>query len=81
VSPDERLALGHAAVLSPSRAAELLPWRESEAIEWLRSRGLVRRVHDLGRDVVIWGEVIEALRTPAPDRPAPRGTSLRRSKL
>lgn len=57
----DRLQLGGAAVLSPTRAAELLPVRESDALRWLRERGLVRAVAGLG-DVVVWGDVVEAIR-------------------
>lgn len=57
----ERLQLGAAAVLSPSRAAELLPVREADGIRWLRERELVRRVPGLG-EVVVWGEVLDLIR-------------------
>ena len=83
---EERLALGPAAVLSPQRAAELLPWGESAALAWLRERGLVREVKlsDGVRRVVIWGDVLDAIRG-APEPPpsaAPRPASrLPRARL
>lgn len=67
---DRRLALGKAAVLTLSSAAELLPWRESEAIAWLRRRGLVRVV-GLG-EVVIWGDVLEEIKTEAAELAQPK---------
>ena len=61
---DERLKLGEASILKPTVAAELLPVRESTGMEWLRSRSLIRRVAGLG-EVVIWGDVIKAIRDDA----------------
>ena len=57
----DRLHLGEAAVLTPTKAAELLPVREADALRWLRARGLVRRVPGLG-EVVVWGDVVAAIR-------------------
>lgn len=57
----DRLALGSAAVLPVSRAAELLPVGDSRARAWLRSCGLTSDL--CGREVVVWGEVLEALTT------------------
>lgn len=80
--------LGVAAVLSPAQAAELLPWRDADAREWLDRAKLVRRVD--GREVVIWGDVILALRgeerasePPPPQAPAQRrrGAGLPRVRL
>jgi hypothetical protein len=68
---DDRLSLGAAAVFSPSRAAELLGGREAEVLEWLRVRRLIRKIPGLDREVVIWGEVLEAIRMPDLDQPAP----------
>lgn len=80
----ERLALGSAAVLSPTRAAELLPCRETEALRWLRDQGLVRRVDGLG-ELVVWGDVVAAIQAGrAPGQVAPptsTGVKLRRSRL
>ena len=56
---DRRLALGAAAVVSAATAAELLPIRDAEARQWLRDRDLVREL--LGRPVVRWGDVLDAL--------------------
>lgn len=68
----ERLALGADAVLPLQQAAALLPMADREAREWLRDRGLVRQL--AGRDVVIWGDITDALRaneTPPPSVPSP----------
>ena len=80
----QRLALGAAAVLSESAAIDLLPLARPEAQAWLRDQGLVR--HLRGRRVVVWGDVLEALRNPvvpAPgaSKPKPRSSSLPRVKL
>lgn len=55
-----RRAMGVAAVLTVSQAAALLPATDAEADRWLREHGLVRRW--LEREVVIWGEVLDAIR-------------------
>lgn len=78
---DQRLALGAAAVLSPTRAAELLPAREAVALAWLRARGLVREVRGLG-EVVIWGDVVAAIMRgegPEETAPPPRRATVRLS--
>lgn len=64
---EERLRLGGAAVLSVSYAAEMLPVRDGDGRAWLRARGLVRQLN--GEDVVVWGDVLDALRG---DQAAPR---------
>lgn len=56
----DRLAQGAAAVMSPSAAARLLPIDDREALSWLQDRGLVRQL--LGRPVVVWFDVLEAIR-------------------
>ncbi len=56
-----RTSLGAAAVLSVTEAARLLPWRDAEARAWLREKGLVRAVPGK-RPVVLWSEVLDALR-------------------
>jgi hypothetical protein len=58
----DRMTLGSAAVLSLSTAARLLPVRDADARMWLRARGLVRHLE--GREVVIWGDVLDALEDP-----------------
>lgn len=65
------------AVVSLSRAARALPMREGDALAVLRERGLVRDL--VGRSVVIWGEVLDALAAgllgsnpPAAAKPARR---------
>ncbi|HYD02599.1 MAG TPA: hypothetical protein VEB22_15335 [Phycisphaerales bacterium] len=82
----DRLALGAAAVLRPSRAAELLPWDSAEALRWLRTLGLVRRVVVPGEsdaegrtlEVVVWGDVLAALRGER--QPTAPATAGRRSR-
>lgn len=62
---EERRALGPAAVVAPSVAARWLPWGAQASLAWLRARGLVLEVPDVEggvREVVIWGEVLDALR-------------------
>jgi hypothetical protein len=71
----DRLALGSGAVLTVARAAELLPIHDAEARQWIRTQGLVRFL--VSREVVIWGDVTDALRegqahpTPAPPKHRP----------
>jgi hypothetical protein len=55
----DRLQLGGGAILSLDRAAQLLPISDQEARAWPRERGLVRVL--LGRQVVIWGRVVEEI--------------------
>lgn len=60
----ERAALGAAAIFRPREAARHIPGvSEEDAIEWMRRRGLVHRHHFGSRpvEVVVWGEVVEAL--------------------
>lgn len=65
-----RNALGRAAVLSLHRAAELAPIRDSEAAAAMRANGLVH--HWNGRAVVVWGDVIDAVKAGLfSDDPAP----------
>jgi hypothetical protein len=66
---ESRLALGAAAVMTPRQAAELLPWGDSSALQWLQSRGLVHVVD--GRRVVIWGDVLDAIRGRPQDEQVP----------
>ena len=67
-SRDARLALGRAAVVTPSTAAAWLPFGRRDALRWLRSKGLVRRVPIAGDDgtvreveVVTWGDVVDEI--------------------
>lgn len=70
-----RLALGAAAVLALGDAARLLPMSDGEARAWLHDQGLVRDL--AGRDVVVWGDVIDALRkVKVPVRRQGRGVRL-----
>ena len=69
--PDPRLALGAAAVVSPTQAAQILPGRERENIRWLRESRLIRSRDGLP-DVVIVGDILHALSTARtePDQPS-----------
>ena len=64
----DRLAQGAAAVFSLHRAATLLPISNKEALVWLRQNGLVLLL--AGREVVIWGDVLDRLRGLNGARPA-----------
>lgn len=55
-----RRPLQPTSVLSTAQAVRALPWREADARAWLRREGLVHRVD--GRDVVIWGDVLDRIR-------------------
>lgn len=52
--------MGPAAVLPVAEAAALLPLGDTDARDWLTSRGLVLALR--GREVVIWGDVLDAIR-------------------
>lgn len=77
---ERRLSLGMGAVLTPQAAAELLPWRDRDARAWLHRAGIVREVD--GHHVVIWADVVEALRAADERRkeppPAPRPRKAKR---
>ncbi len=60
MSQTERIHLGASGVFALSKAAKLLPLRDSDARGWLRQKGLVLNLE--GREVVVWGDVVEALR-------------------
>lgn len=64
------------ALLTVSQAARLLPMHDAEARAWLRREGLIRSWE--GREVVRWGDVLDAL--PAAPRYATpaRATTARR---
>ena len=78
----QRLALGSGAVFSVAQAAGLLPIHDRDARRWIRDRGLVR--HLAGREVVIWGDLLDAVRSgddvQPVERPAP-GKGLLRARL
>ena len=76
---ESRLQLGAAAVLSVTEAARLIPGRESEVRKWLRVEGLIRYL--MGKPVVIWGEVIDALKEDKPVKLKKRRTVLKRGGL
>jgi hypothetical protein len=66
-------------VISIARAARGLSMRKTVAAEWMRRSGLVRLI--AGRERVIWGDVLAAVReAPDPDR-ARRRQSERRASL
>ena len=64
----KRLLLGAAACLPLAEAAGLLPLADREALAWLRERSLVR--HLAGRPVVLWLDVIEAIRAEGGGAPS-----------
>jgi hypothetical protein len=57
---DERIALGAAAVVTVREAVKRLPISDCDAEAFIRERQLVRSLR--GREVVIWGDVLDALR-------------------
>ncbi len=87
----ERLAVSPGAVISEDHAVELLPGAGGKAARrrWLRDRGITRQV--LGKLVVRWVDVLEALGecppvdldgAPIPNRPqapAPRPDTVHRT--
>jgi len=74
----ERLAQGLGAVYSPRRAAELLPGDDKRNRAWLRQQGLVHRT-EVGKEVVIWAEVVDVLKA-APSIGANARTTARRRR-
>lgn len=63
VRPDRRelrVLLGGAAILSVSEAAAWLPIGDHRARRWFREAGLIRRLD--GKEVVIWSDVLAAVR-------------------
>ena len=78
--PAARLALGANAVLSLAQAVDLLPLDRVKARQWLKDRSLVRTLAE--HEVVIWGDVLDALRDGATARqPSPTSTKFRRVKV
>ena len=75
-SDNQRLTLGRAAVLSLSNAASLLPMRNAEARAAIRRARIVRQLE--GREVVVWGDVLDALLPSPPGCPSPLPTPRRR---
>jgi hypothetical protein len=57
----DRLTLGTGAVLTHNEAARLLPMADRDARSWLASAGLVVDLD--GRSLVVWADVLAALRT------------------
>lgn len=78
--PAARLAMGANAVLSLAQAVDLLPLDRVKARQWLKDRNLVRTLAE--HEVVIWGDVLDALRAgsevPAPARST---TTFRRERV
>lgn len=66
----ERLTMGLGAVLSVAEAVAQLPVADHRGRRWLEAHGLIRRLD--GTPVVIWLDVVEALRKPAEAVPEPR---------
>lgn len=64
-----RAAMGRDALLTPAEAVERLPIRDEEAASWLRREGLVHQL--LGREVVVWGDVLDAIRRGQGEPPPP----------
>jgi len=56
----KRLLLGAAWVGSPSEAAALAPGADHKAMQYFREHGLIRTLG--GKPVVIWGDVLDAIR-------------------
>lgn len=78
-SREARIALGRAAVVTPSTAAAWLPFGRAAALRWLRARGLVRVVPVPEEDgsvrqveVVTWGEVLDELEGRRIVEPTPK---------
>jgi hypothetical protein len=74
----DRLRQGEAAVYSVGEAARLLGW--TGAAEWLHAKGLVYVVD--GRERVIWGDALDAIRgddraRPRFESPKPQGSQRR----
>lgn len=78
-----RLQLGDAAVLTVREAARQLPMRETEARSWVRQHVPLRRICDT--EVVIWGDVLAALRRadepPQAEQPPARAPRRRSGRL
>ena len=76
----DRLALGDAAILPIAQAVALMPMSDHDARRWLRGRGLVLDLD--GRSVVVWADVLDALRGRERDpQPSPRVAGLVRANL
>ncbi len=58
--PDEITTISRDAVMRPTAAAALLPIRYKDALAWVRESACVRVL--AGRDVVVWGDVIDRIR-------------------
>lgn len=71
--------LGLGDVLTLEEACAALRVRESVARAWLRDRGLV--VHVAGRDLVVWADVLDALRRGPPEATATRPARVRGTPL
>ena len=56
----DRLLQGTGAVYSVTTAASLLPVSDQEARAWLQEQDLIRELN--GRRVVVWADVLDALR-------------------
>jgi hypothetical protein len=59
-----------ATLLTPTDAVREIGGRRTSVQAWLEAQGLIHDVPGLGKRV-IWGEVLEAIRTPAEHKPGP----------
>jgi hypothetical protein len=63
-------------VISVNRTVRHLPWRDAHVRRWLRASGLIYTVD--GREVVVWGDVLDAIRRQRD--PQPSKARVRREK-
>lgn len=78
--PAARLAMGANAVLSLAQAVDLLPLDRIKARQWLKDRQIVRTLAE--HEVVIWGDVLDALRAGSEvAAPARSTTTFRRGRV
>ena len=68
--------MGADAVLSLQQASRLLPLGDRAARAWLRDEGLVRRIQ--GREVVVWGDVLNRIRE---DEETPAAAAVSRGRV
>jgi hypothetical protein len=55
-------------VISVNRTVRHLPWRDAHVRRWLRDSGLIYTVD--GREVVVWGDVLDAIRRQRDPKPS-----------
>lgn len=72
--------MGANAVLSLAQAVDLLPLDRVKARQWLKDRQIVRTLAE--HEVVIWGDVLDALRAGSEvTAPARSTTTFRRGRV